>query len=170
MENHKFISVIIPVYNEEKYIDGCIASMLEQDYPKESMEWFFVDGMSQDATRQILAQYQSRYPALIHVLENPNKTVPYAMNAGIHASKGEYIIRLDAHAEYAQDYFSKCVELLAVSLQRCSRPSSAWGMPSSVPTEAMAMWIPFPSAHSVGKFLKRSVFTTSVLPEIRIAS
>ena len=112
MENHKFISVIIPVYNEEKYIDGCIASMLEQDYPKESMEWFFVDGMSQDATRQILAQYQSRYPALIHVLENPNKTVPYAMNAGIHASKGEYIIRLDAHAEYAQDYFSKCVELL----------------------------------------------------------
>ena len=112
MENPKFISVIIPVYNEERYIDGCVQSMLEQDYPKESMEWIFVDGMSKDATKRILTEYQSRYPALIRVLDNPDKTVPYAMNAGIRAAKGAYIIRLDAHAEYAQDYFSKCVELL----------------------------------------------------------
>ena len=90
MENPKFISVIIPVYNEERYIDGCVQSMLEQDYPKESMEWIFVDGMSKDATKQILTEYQSRYPALIRVLDNPDKTVPYAMNAGIRAAKGAY--------------------------------------------------------------------------------
>lgn len=112
LENYKFISVIIPIYNEEKYIDDCITSMLEQDYPKDSMEWFFVDGMSKDTTREILGEYQNRYPALIHVLDNPNKTVPYAMNIGIQAAKGEYIIRLDAHAEYAEDYFSKCIEIL----------------------------------------------------------
>lgn len=112
MENYKFISVIIPVYNEEKYIDGCVASMLKQDYPKECMEWFFIDGLSSDATRGILEEYQSCYPALIHVLDNPDKTVPYAMNIGIRATKGEYIIRLDAHAEYAENYFSKCVEIL----------------------------------------------------------
>lgn len=112
MENNAFISVIIPVYNEEKYIDDCVASMLEQDYPKDAMEWFFVDGMSKDATKQILKKYQSSYPSLIHILDNPNKTVPYAMNLGIRASKGEYIIRLDAHAEYASDYFSKCVQVL----------------------------------------------------------
>ena len=112
MENNVFISVIIPVYNEEKYIDDCVASMLEQDYPKNAMEWFFIDGMSKDATKQILKKYQSIYPSLIHILDNPHKTVPYAMNLGIQATKGEYIIRLDAHAEYASDYFSKCVQVL----------------------------------------------------------
>lgn len=107
-----FISVIVPVYNEEKYIDECVASMLAQDYPKEQMEWFFVDGMSTDQTVEKLGEYASQYPGLIRVLENRNKTVPYAMNLAIREAKGKYIIRLDAHAEYAEDYFSKCVEVL----------------------------------------------------------
>lgn len=111
MENC-FISVIIPVYNEEKYIDDCVRSMLTQDYPKDHMEWFFVDGMSTDKTRDILANYQAQYPDLIHVRLNEKKTVPYAMNIGIREAKGKYIIRLDAHAEYASDYFTKCVEVL----------------------------------------------------------
>lgn len=109
---YPFISVIIPIYNEERYLDNCILSMLSQDYPKEAMEWFFVDGMSTDNTREILARYQKQYPKLIHVLQNEHKTVPYAMNLGIDQAVGRYIIRLDAHAEYASDYFSKCVEVL----------------------------------------------------------
>lgn len=112
MSQAKLISVIVPVYNEEKYLDSCIASMLEQDYPKAAVEWFFVDGMSTDRTLDILNSYRDQYPELIHVLQNPNKTVPYAMNIGIREAKGVYIIRLDAHAEYANDYFSKCVEVL----------------------------------------------------------
>ena len=107
-----FISVIIPVYNEEKYIDKCISSMLKQDYPREQMEWFFVDGMSKDRTKELLEQYRDKYPKLIMVLENKNKTVPFAMNIAIKAAKGKYIIRLDAHAEYAENYFTKCVEIL----------------------------------------------------------
>ena len=107
-----FISVIVPVYNEEKYLDACVLSMLEQDYPKELMEWIFVDGMSNDETPAMLEGYRQQYPDLIYVLKNPNKTVPYAMNLGILQAKGQYIIRLDAHAEYAADYFSKCVQLL----------------------------------------------------------
>lgn len=104
-----FISVVVPVYNEEKYIANCIESMLGQDYPQDKMEWMFVDGGSQDSTRSILEGYRERYPMLIKVLDNPHKTVPYAMNIGIRAAVGQYIIRLDAHAEYATDYFSKCV-------------------------------------------------------------
>lgn len=112
MPNKPFISVIVPVYNEEKYIRACIDSMIAQDYPKEAMEWFFVDGMSQDQTWQIMEEYRAAYPQLIHLLPNPDKTVPYAMNIAIRQAKGTYIIRLDAHAEYALDYFSKCVEIL----------------------------------------------------------
>lgn len=107
-----FISVIMPVYNEERYIDECLKSLLEQDYPKDRMEWLFVDGMSQDRTVSIISDYQKNYPELITVLPNKNKTVPYAMNIGIQHAKGKYIIRLDAHAEYDSDYISKCVKCL----------------------------------------------------------
>jgi len=106
------VSVVMPVYNEEKYIDKCIQSLLEQDYPVADMEWIFVDGQSKDATVQILDGYAEKYPDLIRVYDNPNKIVPYAMNIGIAQAKGKYIVRLDAHADYAPDYISKCVHYL----------------------------------------------------------
>lgn len=107
-----FISVVMPVYNEEKYIENCIDSLLLQDYPQECMEWIFVDGMSSDRTRELIGAYVEKYPKLIKLLSNPNKTVPYAMNIGIKEARGKYIIRLDAHADYNKDYISKCVYYL----------------------------------------------------------
>ena len=113
MQNSKIIvSVVMPLYNEGRYIDNCIKSLILQDYPKEFMEWIFVDGMSQDKTVSIIETYKAEYPDLIKVLCNPHKTVPYAMNIGIQAACGKYIIRLDAHADYADNYISKCVYYL----------------------------------------------------------
>jgi len=106
------VSVVMPVYNEEKYIKKCVDSLLLQDYPIEKMEWIFVDGCSKDRTVELLKGYQKKYPTLIKVLNNPNKIVPYAMNIGIAASCGKYIVRLDAHADYAKDYISKCIYYL----------------------------------------------------------
>ncbi|MBQ4518416.1 MAG: glycosyltransferase family 2 protein [Clostridia bacterium] len=108
----KIVSVVMPVYNEEKYIEKCIDSLLLQDYPIEKMEWIFVDGCSEDRTVELLQQYQVKYPELIMVFNNPHKIVPYAMNIGIEASCGQYIVRLDAHADYAKDYISKCIHYL----------------------------------------------------------
>lgn len=105
------ISVICPIYNEEKYIGKCIDSILRQDYPKEDMEVLLVDGMSIDRTREIALSYSKEYP-FIHLYDNPNKIVPYAMNIGIQAAKGDIIIRLDAHAIYPDNYFSELVTKL----------------------------------------------------------
>lgn len=107
-----FVSVVIPVYNEEKYIEKCIESILLQDYPKHLLELILVDGCSIDRTRALINRFIIQYPNLIKVYDNPNKTVPYAMNIGISLSKGKYIIRLDAHAEYPKNYFSKCIYYL----------------------------------------------------------
>lgn len=105
------LSVICPIYNEERYIVQCIESILAQDYPKENLEVLFVDGMSGDKTREMVKGYAEKYP-FIHLLDNPERIVPYAMNRGIKAAKGEIIMRLDAHASYARNYFSALVNAL----------------------------------------------------------
>ena len=105
------ISVICPIYNEEKYIGKCIESIMQQDYPKEDMEVLFVDGMSTDKTRSIISEYLPRCPYL-RVVDNPHRIVPYAMNKGIEESKGDVIIRIDAHTSYERNYFSVLVSRL----------------------------------------------------------
>lgn len=105
------VSVICPIYNEEKYIAKCIDSILSQDYPKDDLEIIFVDGMSTDRTREIVEEYISKFP-FIRMIDNPQKIVPPAMNIGIRESKGEIIIRLDAHAEFPNNYFSRLIESL----------------------------------------------------------
>lgn len=105
------ISVICPIYNEEKYIGKCIDSILRQDYPKEDIEVLLVDGMSTDKTREIVLSYCVDYP-FIRLLDNPRKIVPYAMNIGIQAAKGDIVMRLDAHAIYPDNYFSELVAKL----------------------------------------------------------
>ena len=106
-----FISVILPVRNEEKYIRACVTSVFEQDYPAEKMEVIFVYGCSSDRTVEILREMQKTYPQIV-VLDNPNRTVPYAMNIGIAYSRAPVIVRLDAHAEYPSDYVRLSVETL----------------------------------------------------------
>ena len=105
------LSVVCPIYNEERYIRSCIESILSQDYPREGLEVLFVDGMSTDRTREIVAEYACRYP-FIRLIDNPRKIVPCAMNIGIRASRGEVIVRLDAHAIFPTNYFSELVRSL----------------------------------------------------------
>ena len=104
------LSVICPIYNEEKYIQECIDSILRQDYPKDDLEVFFVDGMSRDRTRELIEPYIKQYP-FMHLLDNPHKIVPYALNIGISASHGDVIIRFDGHATYESNYFYQSLEL-----------------------------------------------------------
>lgn len=102
------VSIVIPTLNEEKYIEKCINSILEMDYPKDKIEVLFVDGRSNDKTRDLIDLYASQYK-FIRIIDNPEKIVPIAMNKGIRESRGKYIMRLDAHSEYPKDYISKLI-------------------------------------------------------------
>ncbi|WP_101542553.1 glycosyltransferase family 2 protein [Bacteroides cutis] len=114
MEDCRIIlSVICPVYNEIKYIDACIQSILLQDYSKENIEILFVDGMSTDGTRDLINGYAKSNP-FIKLVDNPQRIVPIAMNIGIRSSKGDIVIRLDAHALYPTNYFSALVNQLVM--------------------------------------------------------
>ena len=99
------VSLICPIYNEEKYIGRFIESIMKQDFPYDQMEVLFVDGLSSDKTRSIIQKAIAEHP-FIRLIDNPHRTSPYALNLGIQASRGEYVIRMDAHAEYPTDYVS----------------------------------------------------------------
>lgn len=109
MYNTPMISIIIPTFNEEKYISPCLDSILASDYTNEKMEIIVVDGMSEDSTGKIVQEYHSRYP-FIHVIENTKRYTPIGMNLGIKASSGEFVFILSAHAVYEAYYFTKLVE------------------------------------------------------------
>lgn len=109
--DYRQISVICPIYQEEKFIGEFLSSILKQDYPKSHLEVLLIDGMSTDATRNIIQEYIQHYP-FFRLLDNPQHTVPYALNRGIQEAKGEVIIRLDAHCKYPNNYFSRLVEQL----------------------------------------------------------
>lgn len=106
-----FVTVIIPVYNEERYIGMCLDSVVANDYPKDRLEVLVVDGMSTDRSREIVMRYIEQYP-FIRLLDNPRRIVPAALNLGIREARGEIIVRMDAHTAYAPDYIRQCVRLL----------------------------------------------------------
>lgn len=106
-----FVSVLIPVYNEERYIARCLDSILANDYPKDRLEILMIDGMSNDRSREIVQEYAQRFP-FIRLINNPKRIQSAALNIGIRESKGKIIIRMDAHTLYASDYIRQCVELL----------------------------------------------------------
>lgn len=107
----KKITVIIPVYNEEKYLPKVFDSLRKQDYPQELTEIIVVDGCSTDGSANLLKKFQQEFRKLI-VLENPKKIVPVSMNLAIRQATGEYLIRWDSHTLYENDYLSKCVSFL----------------------------------------------------------
>lgn len=109
--NVRTVSVICPLFNEEKFIDGCILSILEQDYPKDKLEVLLIDGRSSDHTADIVRKYARQYP-FIKLLDNPERVVPYALNKGLEVATGEVIMRIDGHCTYPTNYISELVRYL----------------------------------------------------------
>lgn len=106
------VSVIIPCYNEERFIGKTLRNLAEQ-YPCEAYEIIVVDGQSEDGTREVVHQFQNSHPELsIKLVANPERSIPKALNIGIAASSGEIIARMDAHAVPSARYIRRCVEVL----------------------------------------------------------
>lgn len=111
-EKKDTISVVIPVYNEEKYIEKLIESLLKQDYDFELMEFIFVDGNSNDNTVEIINKKLGNKSIEYRILKNEKRLTPISVNMGIKNAKNDIIVRLDAHSEYPENYISKCVYYL----------------------------------------------------------
>ena len=105
------VSVVLPIRNEERYIERSLDAVLKQSYPQDRLEVLVVDGMSTDATRSIVARYQEEYPH-VHLLDNPEKIVSFALNRALAAARGQVVIRVDGHCEIDRHYVRRCVDHL----------------------------------------------------------
>ncbi len=104
------VSIIVPCYNEEKTIRHLLDAVLAQTYPRALMELVISDGLSTDRTREVIASFQKERPDLaIYVVENSARTIPSGLNQAIRKSKGEVIVRLDAHSMPIPEYVERCV-------------------------------------------------------------
>ena len=106
-----FVSIVVPCRNEERFIENCLNSIIENDFPKERLEVLAVDGMSDDETRGAIKGFAKKYQ-WIRLIENPKRITPVALNIGIRHAKGEIIIWMSAHNRYDKNYISRCVESL----------------------------------------------------------
>ncbi len=104
------VSVLIPTLNEEAHMDELLEGLQGQEF-EGSLEFLFVDGRSTDGTRSILSQASEADPR-IHVLDNPRRGIPFALNIGLQHARGKYVARMDAHTLYPRDYIAKGVKRL----------------------------------------------------------
>ena len=121
VDKQTVISVIIPVYNIEKYLHKCIQSILAQTYPY--LEILLVDDGSVDTSGAICDQYAKK-DKRIRVLHKENGGLSDARNAGIDAATGDYILFVDG-----DDFISsRMVEMLLTSMQKNSADMAMCGI------------------------------------------
>lgn len=105
----KLISVIVPIYNVENYLDKCIESICAQKYQK--LQIILVDDGSQDRCGEICEQWKER-DARIQVLHKENGGLSDARNAGMAVAKGEYIGFVDSDDWIEENMYLELLKLL----------------------------------------------------------
>ncbi len=104
------VSVIIPCYNEERTVNLLLAAIYAQTWPVSDLEVIIADGLSSDGTRERIMEFHKAHPDLaIHVVENPRRSIPAALNSALAQAQGEYIVRLDAHSRPDEHYIERCL-------------------------------------------------------------
>src|SRR5215211_7051414 len=142
------VSVIVPCYNEQSTIRLLLDALCEQTYPRTELEVIVADGLSTDGTRDVITAFQKDVPDLrVRVVDNPNRYIPSAVNRAIEVSRGEIIVRVDAHSKPYPDYVANC--LVAHESGRGDNVGGVWEIRPGADTR-MAESIAAAAAHPLG--------------------
>jgi glycosyltransferase involved in cell wall biosynthesis len=109
MRNTVTVSIVVPVYNVERYLDDCIKSILAQKH--KTLEVILVDDGSTDNSGTMCDQYAKKFD-FIHVIHKSNEGVNYARRDGFFKSQGEFIAFVDSDDIIALDFISTHLDLL----------------------------------------------------------
>lgn len=97
------VSVIVPVYNTEKYLKNCIDSLLKQNF--EDYEIIVINDLSPDNAEEIIKSYNDK--KIVYIKNKTNKGIGYNRNLGIKKAKGEYVCFIDSDDYVKEDFISK---------------------------------------------------------------
>ena len=163
------VSVVVPVRNEARYIEACLRRLLDQGYPRARIEILVVDGMSQDGTREIVERVRAAAGGrggegpVIRLIDNPTRQRASALNAGIRASTGEVVVRVDARSVIPRAYVEQCVRTLldtgADNVGGIQQPLAAAPMQEAV---GIAMAHPFGIGNAQFRLGRKSGFVDTV--------
>ena len=104
------VSIVIPVYNVENYLEQCIESILAQTY--EDYELLLIDDGSTDTSGEICDKYSAAYK-MITAIHQKNSGVSAARNCGIESSNGDYITFIDSDDWVEPDYIERMVKQMS---------------------------------------------------------
>ncbi|WP_428978991.1 glycosyltransferase family 2 protein [Clostridium tanneri] len=156
------VSIIIPCRNEEKYIEECLNSFVNQSYPKEGFEVFVCDGMSTDNTRELVKKYEEKY-GNIKLVDNPGLSAPKGMNEGIKKSKADIVIIFGAHAYADKDFIKYNVEALKNKEVGCAGgPIETISEDDKGTAIALAMSSPFGVGNALFRYAQEETYVDTV--------
>jgi glycosyltransferase involved in cell wall biosynthesis len=117
-----FVSIIIPMRNEQSYIEETLTTVLRQDYPPDRFEVIVADGRSTDVSGRIVRERAAQDPRL-RVVDNPRLSASSGRNVGIRVARGEIIAIVDAHCYVGLDFLASVARLFAETGADClARP------------------------------------------------
>lgn len=138
------VSIVMPVYNESKYILRSLRAIIRQTYDLSRMEIIVADGNSSDGTRAAIEQFATTSPVPIALVKNEKKIAPVGLNRAISIAEGEIVIRIDGHCEIDVNYVSNCVKrLVDGTLDAVGGPIQTIGETFTARAIALAMSSPF---------------------------
>ena len=111
VRNRPFVTIAMPCLNEMQYIEACLRSVFEQDYPPDRLEILVADGGSKDGTRELVQRFAAGDGRVV-LVDNPGRLQAAGMNAAILRARGDIVVRMDVHCEYETSFVRKCVEVL----------------------------------------------------------
>jgi succinoglycan biosynthesis protein ExoA len=111
-----FLTLVLPTLNEERYLERCIRSLLDDPFPRDRLEVLVIDGGSDDRTVAIARQLAGEFPFL-RILHNPRRLQAAAFNLALREAdnRAGFIMRCDVHAEYPPQFLTRAMASLEAS-------------------------------------------------------
>jgi len=158
-----FVSVIVPVRNEEGYIGRCLFALAAQNYPRERLEVIVLDGGSTDGTVAEIEGAVAASGLPCQLRPNPGRTTAAGLNLGIAGARGEVIIRVDGHTRVDPTFVAASVRALQRSgADAVGGPVRTLGEGVVGRAIALAMSSPFGVGNAAFRYSQREQWSDSV--------
>ena len=142
-----FISVVIPVRNEEAHLGAILEDLLNQDYPCERFEVLVVDGQSTDGTAAVVEHFAHLESPAVRLFQNPGRLSSAGRNIGVRESRGDFVLFIDGHCRIPNlSLLAETARILRESKAEClcrpqplTSPGNTWFQDAVA--HARATWI-----------------------------